>query len=330
MAVTRKDVAQMAGVSVATVSYVINGTKNVTPEVRERVMQAVQTLDYHPNLLAKSLATKETRHVAMLVDNIQNPHYGSILSGVQHIAEREGYIVSILSANYSSRDSMIELISRGVDGVILATGLENVDDLISGLSLPAIHTNENFHFHYRQAIFDMVGTLKSLGHRRIAFLSGMPDRTMSVRYTDLVDALHHYELPVYEELFMEGDGHTGEHDGYVAAGRLLATGEPFSAVFALNDLMAIGVMRRFWEEGLQIPRDVSIVGCDGIQSAAYTTPPLSTIQCDAFQFGEALMQQLLSILHPEKYPPIESKIIQAEFLRRESIGPAPHINCQEA
>lgn len=329
MAVTRKEVAQMAGVSVATVSYVLNQTKNVTPAVRERVLNAVNELHYSPNLLAKSLATKETRHVAMLIDNIQNSHYANLLGGVQHVAEREGYIVSVLSANYSSKDSMLELISRGVDGVILTFGFYNLQDFASDLHLPAVYADDRIRMDYRGAIFDIVTCLKSLGHRQIAFLSGLPQSTDTARYRLFLEALQSCGLPVCTELHFQGEGYTDENAGYEAADRLLRCGHPFSAVFVLNDLMAIGAMRRFWEAGLRIPADVSVVGCDGIKSAAFTTPPLSTIQCHTFSFGEALMQQLLSLLHPETYPPIEGKVIQAEFVRRESVGPAPNMRKQE-
>ena len=99
---TRRDVAQRAGVSVATVSYVMNDTKNVTPEVRERVMRAVDELDYRPNLLARGLSTRETRHVAMLVDNLSNPHYCEVLSGAQEVASKNGYIVSVISVDFSN------------------------------------------------------------------------------------------------------------------------------------------------------------------------------------------------------------------------------------
>lgn len=329
MAVTRKEVAQLAGVSVATVSYVLNQTKNVTPAVRERVLNAVKELHYRPNLLAKSLATKETRHVAMLIDNIQNSHYATLLGGVQHVAEREGYIVSVLSANYSSKESMLELISRGVDGVILTFGFYSLHDFASDLHLPAVYADDHIRLDYRGAIFDIITCLKSLGHRRIAFLGGLPQLSDSVRYHLFLEALQNCGLPACTELHFQGEGYTDENAGYESADRLLRCGQPFSAVFVLNDLMAIGAMQRFREAGLRIPEDISVVGCDDIKSAAYTAPALSTIQCHTFSFGETLMQQLLSLLHPEVYPPIEEKIIQAEFVRRESVGPAPSTCKQE-
>ncbi len=323
--VTRKDVAKMADVSEATVSYVINNTKNITPEVKQRVLDAIKALDYHPNLLAKSLVTKETKHIAMLVDNIQNPHYGRILRGVQHVAEEKGYIVSILSANYSSKAAMFELISRGVDGVILAVGSHTKD--YSDLSLPMAMENSTLGISYRQAIFDMIETFHGLGHRRIAFLSGIPlEHPSHPRLHDLQDAMGCYRMDACPGLFINGTGVTDENAGYEATDRLLARGEVFTGIFAINDLMAIGAMKRLWEAGLKVPDDVSVAGCDGISNTAYTIPPLSTIQSHAFTLGSLLMHQLLAEMHPERELPPARQTIQAEFIRRESIGKASRGN----
>lgn len=322
MAVTRKDVAKMANVSVATVSYVINNTKNVTPEVRKRVLDAVDALNYHPNLLAKSLATRETRHVAMLVDNIQNPHYGRLMRGVQHAAEQEGYIVSVLSINYSTREAMRELVSRGVDGVILALGGYSIRDF-SDMNLPTVYETATLQTSYRKAIFDMVHLFRDLGHRRIAFLSGLPlTERPHVRFRDFMDALQSFRIEMCPELFIDGDGATDEAAGYEAADRLLNCGSEFTAVFTVNDLMAIGALKRLWEAGLKVPADVSVVGCDGISSSAYTIPPLSTIQSHSFKLGEALMLQLISQIHPERELAMPVQIIEAKFVERESVGPA--------
>ena len=324
MAVTRKEVAAMAGVSVATVSYVINNTKKVTPEVRERVLKAAEHLNYHPNLVAKGLVTKETKHVAVLTDNIQNPHYGRILRGVQHVAEQEGYIVSVLSTNYSPKQTITELLSRNMDGIILALGFYVNQDFAAGLNVPMSYEDENLYTDYRQAIFDIVKTLKELGHTRIAYLSGFSNTVGHVRYFHLMDALAYYGLTPYEELIIPGDGYSDEAAGYNAADRLLETTRDFTAVLALNDMMAIGAMRRFWEEGLRIPDDISLVGCDGIKTTAFTTPPLSTIQCHAFHLGEALMSRLIAKIHQEEDdPPLPVKTIEAEFVQRESVGKAP-------
>ena len=122
---TRKEVAQLAGVSVATVSYVLNGTKKVTAEVEARVREAVKQLNYRPNLLARGLSKKETRHVVLVADNLNNPHISDLLCGAQEIASKNGYIVSVLSVHVSQPQDLLDLTRRGVDGVILALAKDN-------------------------------------------------------------------------------------------------------------------------------------------------------------------------------------------------------------
>ncbi len=186
---TREDVARMAGVSGATVSYVLNNTKRVTPQVRERVLEAASTLGYRPNLIARSLVMKQTMHVALLVDNLMNPYYGQIAEGVQSVASQYGYLVSSLAVNVSNRASLLELTSRGVDGILFAVGSHDIQKYVGDhLSVPYLWGSEAP--SYRKAIFDMVRCLKEKGHERIAFLSGMPvEWSGHYRYHYFVEAL---------------------------------------------------------------------------------------------------------------------------------------------
>ena len=137
-----------------------------------------------------------------------------------------------------------------------------------------------------------------------------------------MDALHTYGMECEEALLVDGDGTTDEQSGYRAADTLLKRGVRFTAVFAANDLMALGAMKRFWEAGLRIPEDISICGCDDIFAASYTTPPLATLQSHAVTLGEYLMYQLLEKMQPERINPLSDKQIHAEFVLRESMGPA--------
>lgn len=174
---TRKDVAQRAGVSVATVSYVVNGTKKVTPEVETRVMQAVEELSYRPNLLARGLSKKETRHVVLMADTMNNPHISEVLVGAQEVASKNGYIVSVISVDVSRPQDVLDLTGRGVDGVILALVSDN-NRLLELLdkSMPVTYVGDSLHIDEENAVDDMVAHLTGLGHRRIAFLSGLPFR----------------------------------------------------------------------------------------------------------------------------------------------------------
>lgn len=322
MGVTREDVAKLAGVSGATVSYVMNKTKYISPEVCQRVWDAAKQLNYHPSLLARSLVTKETKHIAIIVKNLQNPYYAAIQEGIQMIAAQEGYIVSVLSAHESPADNMNILLSRGIDGVIIASSFDvGFKELLKPNSPMAFVKEDQSVTFYRPAVFNMIEAFHQLGHRRIAFLSGLPmEEPTHYRYKDFCEALQAYEMEIDPTLFINGNGVTDEQGGYDAADTLLQTGAPFTGVFAINDRMAIGAMRRFWEAGLRIPKDISIVGCDGIIASEYTTPPLSTLQSPAVTMGITLMYQLLEKMQPDRAFPLSKQPLHAKFIQRESMG----------
>ena len=325
MGVTREDVARRAGVSGTTVSHVLNGTKPVTPEVRQRVMEAAKALNYHPSLVARGLATKETKQIAILVKSLENPYYSAIHEGIQRVANQEGYVVSVLSAHNSPAENMNTMLARGMDGVIIASAssLREFEDLLMPSSPMAFVSGEVAAHFYRKAVFDMVGAFADLGHRRVAFLSGLPmEKPSHFRYHDFMDALNTYGLDTDSALLVDGDGATDEESGYRAADILLKRGVAFTGVFATNDLMAIGAMKRFWEAGLRIGEDVSVCGCDDIIFASYTVPPLATLQSHAVTLGEYLMYQLLEKMQPGRTSPQIEQQIHAEFVLRESMGRA--------
>lgn len=321
---TREDVARMAGVSGATVSYVLNNTKRVTPQVRERVLEAASTLGYRPNLIARSLVMKQTMHVALLVDNLMNPYYGQIAEGVQSVASQYGYLVSSLAVNVSNRASLLELTSRGVDGILFAVGSHDIQKYVGDhLSVPYLWGSEAP--SYQNAIFDMVRCLKEKGHERIAFLSGMPvEWSGHYRYHYFVEALRQEGLPVCQALVINGrkDGNTDEQAGMEATQELLARKEPFTAVFAVNDLMALGCYRQLCLAGYRVPREISLVGCDGIPFLESMYPALATLDMKGFEVGQRMMYSLLGKIHPKWEGLAQEGGIEGEFLIRESVGEA--------
>ncbi len=317
--VTRKNVALKANVSEATVSYVMNNTKNVTPEVRERVLAAIQELNYQPNLVARSLVTKQTRHVALMVDNLKNPYYCEVLEGAQSVASKAGYIVSVISINVSNKEDVLELAGRGVDGIILALGNKVINDS-SVLKIPCVTSGDDICIDYRDAIYDMVECLKLNGHKKIGFLSGIPTGNPThVRYICFREALEHFGLEYYPNLTVDAEynADTDENAGEIAMKELLSRKEEFSAVFAINDLMALGASKAIRDAGLKIPQDISVVGCDHLKILDSISPSLATLDADAFSVGCALMQLLIDIL---KGDPHSRQNITAKFLCKETIS----------
>lgn len=316
---TRKEVAERAGVSVATVSYVVNKSKNVTPQVKQRVLDAIEELEYRPNLVARSLVTQKTRHVAMLVDNLKNPYYCEMLEGAQQIAADQGYIVSVISVDLSNKENVLELASRGVDGVIWAVGNTNVK-MKNEINIPCVAAGEHIFIDYKQAIYDMVDYLIERGHHNIAFLSGIAlDASINFRYHHYIEALKLNGLPLNENLIIEANngGRTNEQSGEMAMEVLLSKGEEFSAVFALNDLMAMGAFNVARRHNISIPQDISLIGCDHLSVLDRMSPSLSTIDTQAFNTGKDLMQLLIDTINNL---PKKNQTITTKFICKESIG----------
>ncbi len=317
---TRKEVADLAGVSVATVSYVLNHTKKVSQQVEVKVLEAAKALDYHPNLVARSLVTKKSFHVAILVNDLQNPYYVTLLEGAQEVAAKAGYIVSLILVNSSGSDQIMELVSRQLDGIIIAMQCENEED-IRKLHIPYVGIAEKaaVNVDYSNALNEGIHELKKLGHKRIACLCGLQKNTRDTRLSLIVRAMKKEGLTYDEDLFIWGNESedTRIADGYEAMTQLLKKGKEFTAVYALNDLMAIGAIKCLKDQGIKVPDEISVFGCDNIETDEIISPTLSSIDVSARYFGGQLMESLLAEI---EHRPFEPVFIQTKFIRRESIA----------
>ena len=318
---TRKNVAELAGVSEATVSHVINNTKYVSAELAQRVRKAVIELDYRPNEVARSLMTKTTRHVAIVVSDIRNPYYAEITEGMQEVAANEGYLVSLIRYGDNSTDEdLFDLASRHIDGVFLATTRLNTVDVAKKLMQQGIAVVRDIIVDYGGAIDTMIKYLSQLGHRRIGFLNGLSlSNESDKRYSGYTSALVKYGIPINPKLVVDGTTpfHTTINSGYDAMNRLLTAKTDVTAVFAINDLMAIGAMRAIRDAGLKVPDDISVVGCDDIFLADSVEPPLSTLRTSKLDMGRGAMYQLIHQIREKKH---ERVVIKAEFIIRGSTG----------
>jgi len=325
---TRKEVAQRSGVSVATVSYVLNGTKKVTTEVEARVREAVRQLNYRPNLLARGLSKKETYHVVLVADNLNNPHVSDLLCGAQEIASKNGYIVSVISVHVFQPQDLLDLTRRGVDGVILALAKDNREllDLLDP-DIPIAFLGGSLKFDQDQAIDDMVAHLTALGHRRIAYLSGLPhEEPYHERFVSLVKALNARGLSMDPALIVGGKDamHLDAAEGYREMNELLDRNVPFTAVYAINDLVAMGAIRALVKRGLRVPEDVSVVGNDCLEIFQWATPKLASMEGHAVEIGRKLMQQIIDRIASN---PLEEYTFVVKYVPGESVGPAAGIQC---
>jgi DNA-binding LacI/PurR family transcriptional regulator len=299
------DVARLAGVSHQTVSRVLNDLPNVRPATRLRVEDAIKQLRYRPSTAARSLVTRRSRTIGLITTGSFDYGPSGTLLGFNEAARRERYLVSIssmLEADAASMRSSVDLLlGQNVEAIVLIAAhrgaLEAIQNIDLGVPLVAVESSGRVGFHsvsidqFRGA-YEATAHLIGLGHTSIAHLAG-PDDSMDAteRVRGWRAALSAHGLVAREPLV--GDWTPGS--GYTL-GERLATERGFTAVFAANDQMALGVMHAFAAAGIRIPEDVSIVGFDDIPEAEHFTPPLTTVRQDFADLGRAVMAALLELL----------------------------------
>lgn len=308
-----KDVAREAGVSTATVSHVINGTKYVTDETRRKVLEAVERCEYHPNAHARSLASGRSNMLGLLISDISNPFFPEVVKSIESAAFERGYNVILLNTNYDP-DRAAEYVRRlgelKMAGVALMTS-ELDSELFHEITRRQVSVVFDSHdlagermsnicVNYAAGIEEAVRHLVSLGHRRIAHIAGS-DRIPSgvIRRDAFLDFMARYLPEEPPPAVYEGDFRLD--GGRRAASEMLAAPEMPTAVVVANDMMALGAMREFRKAGLSIPGDISVVGFDDIAFAALSEPPLTTVCSPRVEIGRRVVEALVTMIeHPEQ------------------------------
>jgi LacI family transcriptional regulator len=309
-----KDVAREAGVSTATVSHVINKTRHVSDETRERVLDAIERCGYYPNAHARSLASGRSNTLGLIISDISNPFFPELVKSIEHAAFERGYDLILSNTNYEAErtSSYVQrLIERKVAGVALMTS--ELDTALVGelarrrvcvvfLDLgSAGQCMNNIVVDYERGIEEAIAHLVSLGHREIAFVGGPGHLRSAVKRLDAFRASMRHHLPACEPLVYDGDFKLD--GGRRAVRALLERGSQQmpTAVVAANDMMALGVMQEFRESGVEVPGDVSVVGFDDIAFAGLAAPPLTTVSLPREELGSRAVEALIaSIEHSEQ------------------------------
>lgn len=302
MKATRTDVARLAGVSTATVSNVLNKSDKVKEETTARVLDAMARLNYQPNLIARSLATRKTMQIGIVLDDICNPYYGEILQHFESRARENGYFLNICIGTRDLDDYWDNFVSRGLDGAFVTSlpyryNMDKLYHLLENDIKLVVSGNINTDFRrissiendYVTGMAQAVDYLTCLGHEDIAYLSGLGrELSCDQRCSAYLEYVEKLGLPCGNSLLIDGKYPyaTNVQAGYTAAVQLLDTGRTFTAAICGNDLMALGAMRAFQEKGLRIPEDVSVIGFDGIAIGRYLTPTLTTLMVNVKTFGE--------------------------------------------
>ena len=327
----RKEVAAAAGVSEATVSHVINGTKYVSPELAARVRKAIEEKGYYLNQAARCLATNRSGHLALVVNNLKNPRYAEVAEAMQEEARKRGYIVSAIDINIFNfnEDAIFDLIARNVDGLFLATYIDSMEPAIRRACASGIRVVSGcpefgrvLKIDYEDSIGEMVRFLAGTGHKRIAFLSGYSlKESCHEKYANFCQAMKANDLQVLPELLIDGEmPYIADLDtGFQAMNQLLERSTDVDAVFAVNDLVAIGAMKALRQRGIRVPEDISVAGCDDIPFASYVEPVLATINVPKAEMGKLAAEMLCDILNNR---PCEDHYLKTTFKAGASIGHA--------
>lgn len=335
---TQKDVAARAGVSRATVSYVLHGNQStrvpISEETRERVLRAIHELRYEPDVTAQTLRSGKTMTIGVLVVDINNPHYWQYLAGIEREAHRHGYTILMFHSALQRTEENIglrELSRKRVDGIIVMSSFapygEEETRWLTESQRPVVHlwhTDSPFDriaADYHPATRELMTYLIGLGHRRIALVFGVANKMIGQdRLEPYYECLEKAGIPRDESLVVSCGPML--KDGFDSAINLLRRADRPTAIVAINDYLAIGVLRAASDAGLRVPEKLSIAGFDDIPFAEYLIPRLTTVHRDTEAAGARAVQLLLDRMNSTDTP-VRLENVPARLVIRESTGPAP-------
>jgi LacI family transcriptional regulator len=328
---TIREVARKAGVSPTSVSHVVNNTRFVSEDVRERVLASMRELNYRPNALARSLRRGETHTLGLILPDSANPFFAEVGHAIEAAAFALGYSVILCNTeNDEAKEHLYTevLENKQLDGIIFVGAgedRESISELVkNGLPLVVVDrdmgnlgldivTTENY-----QGGFLATQHLLSLGHQIIGCITGPSNITPSAdRVTGYRAALQQAGHPVNESLLVRGDFHAPS--GHSAALQLLQLTPHPTAIFVCNDMMAIGALRAASQLGLSVPEDVAIVGFDDIELASYISPSLTTVAQPKLEIGQLAVKLLFERMGDPSLPPRHTVLSTTLVIRESSV-----------
>lgn len=329
-----RKVAELAGVSVATVSRALKKPGVVSNETREKVLAAVKQAGYKPNLMAVQFRSRKSRNIVVLVPTVANLFFARVISGIQDTARKKDYAVLLCNTlgNAQLEEAYAGMVHTfQADGLIqlrahnpfkvgdfpagVVTPMVNACEILDNASCPTVGLDN------RAAARAMTEHLIRLGHKRIAMIKG-PRRSPLTRdrLAGYKDALQAAGILFDEDLLSSGDFTL--QSGRKAAGVLISRDAPPTAIFCENDEMAIGAIQRIKQSGLRVPEDVSVAGFDDIAFASFCDPPLTTVAQPAEEFGSTAVSLLIDLLE-DRIRKVPHITLPFELVVRASTGPAP-------
>lgn len=312
--ITIKDIAAESGVSLSTVSLVMNNNPRISQATRERVLQTIERLGYQPNRMARALAWRRSRTLAVLLPQLRHTfadvYFGEILSGIHDRASKLGYkiMLEVARQEFVERKEHLQLFDQKiVDGILFVGANERhrfLADFADG-QRPFLLVNNYSKVHplnyvvsnYRYGAWQAAQHLVRLGHRHIGCIAGGLSEIQTSR--DILDAfrevLAEQRIPFSDDWL--ADGWLTEEGGAKATASLLERHPELTAIFALNDKMALGAIRQLTDQHIRVPEDVAVVGFDDIPQASYAVPSLTTVHQPLYEIGKLACERLIELIH---------------------------------
>lgn len=327
--VTIREVSKLAGVSISTVSRVLNGNNPVNSALKDSVLKAVETLGYKPNLAARTLKTRKSHSIYYVVPEIANPYFTEIYSGIQKVTEKTDY-VSFMYETVNAQRVIHTLIMRGADGIIFdAKYRDDSKEDLEAAGIPWVQTNTPMQYPDKNSVkidifgatLDTIAYLKSMGHGTIGLITYMEkdhpirERYRAFRHYAQEEGIHNFEEFVSLQSFR---AHKSA-DGYNGMRELLERRNGITAVIALNDLTAIGAITAAVGMGYRVPEDVSIVGFDNTEIAKYCNPPLTTVNIPTVRQGEIATNMLFEMIGNRQAEPYSVEL-HTELIIRKTVN----------
>lgn len=332
--VSMKDISELCGVSIATVSKALNGHKDIGQETKERICKVAKELGYFPNSSARALKTKRTYNLGVLfVDEAQSglthDYFANVLNSFKKVAEEKGYDITFISAGKEGKNRMSYLERcryRGYDGVVIAcVDFENpeVEELVKS-DIPLVTIDHTF-YGRAAVISDNVTGMRELltyivnqGHRKIAYIHGADSAVTKNRLSSFFKTAEEFGIQVPDEYIKEAAYRSTKETGE-ATKELLALKNPPTCILYPDDFSSFGGMNAIREKGLRIPEDISVAGYDGLRIGRHIEPKLTTLWQDTEAIGEEAARKLIDLIEKPKTTIIEQVVIGGEVYEGKTV-----------
>ena len=341
---TIKDIARECGASVTTVSRVLSSSGYpVSSQMRDKIVKTAERLNYTPNLFARGLKTNESSELAILIPSISNPFYTSLVSGIESVVSKEGYNILLYntnSSNLSEGKIVRSVLGKRISGMIISTGNDSAEFIkeLQNEKRPGIRivlvdyavpgsNHSSVYYDYRKGSALGVEYLVNKGHRNIVYAGLKLDRRTRIdRIEGFKDAIGRAGLPFRDEMLCIFDDNANEKEnleflaGIELAKRICMNGERPTAVVAVNDMVAFGLMNHFSRKGIKIPQDISILGFDDNLFCEVSYPPLTTVRVPSRQMGEMAARLLVDEIRGDGKSSYVNLTLEPSLVERHTVA----------